>query len=732
MSESVLDSLNKEQKQAVLYNSGPLLVLAGAGTGKTRVLTSKIAYIIYNQLAYPSQILAVTFTNKAANEMKERVSRLVYSDVSNLWIGTFHSIAAKILRRHSDLVGLSSDFTIIDPDDQKRLIKQVMLEFNLDIKEFPPKNFAHKINQWKDKGYLPLHVKNSFFDKRHYPRIKDIYSTYQDRLKKLNACDFGDLLLYNVEIFRNNPSILSIYLDKFRYILVDEYQDTNAVQHTWLKFISGSGVKSIINICCVGDDDQSIYGWRGAEIENILRFEKDYKGTKIVRLERNYRSTGNILDLASSLITNNNRRHKKVLWTERDNRGEKVEVHSFPDDRSETSSIAFKIKSLKGENRDYKDMAILIRAGYQTRIFEEVFMSMAIPYKIIGGLKFYERREIKDCIAYLRLVKNPNDVLAFERIVNVPKRGVGAVTVNKILQRMKETNMPVLDTVVFMCREGSIKGKARDALRKFADCVLKWNSLMDSEELTKFVKDALEEFGYIQYLKTEKNEEAKARCENVEEFVKSLEDFESLDEFLEYVSLVNENKQKNTSKDAVNIMTIHSAKGLEFDTVFLPAWEEGIFPSPKSVEKRDGLEEERRLAYVAITRTKKNLSISYAKRRYGFGEIHLATPSRFIAELPSGNILRKDMDLSGSDDAYNYVSNLQTNDSYLGKFRYRKYKAKKKYTPKINEKTLAKMVRHDVFGEGVIIARNGEKLTIAFKEVGLKTILKSFVEILKH
>jgi DNA helicase II / ATP-dependent DNA helicase PcrA len=741
-----LTSLNVEQKEAVLHNEGPLLILAGAGTGKTRVLTSRIANLIYNGFASPFQILAVTFTNKAANEMKERIGNLIYGDVSNLWIGTFHSIAAKILRRHCEILGLKPDFTIIDPDDQTRLIKKIMEDFRIDIKEFLPKNYTHKINEWKDKGYTPEYIKNSYFDKKYYPDLRDVYSQYQTRLKQLNVCDFGDLLLYNVELFQAFPEILAIYLDKFKYTLVDEYQDTNAIQHIWLQLISGLNKKKVVNICCVGDDDQSIYGWRGAKIENILKFENDYKKTKIIRLERNYRSTSNILEIASSLITNNNNRHEKTLWTKSENQGEKVTVFCFVDDRDEARSTANEIQGLIKQKLDYKDIAILVRAGYQTRLFEESFMSLAIPYKIVGGLKFYERREIKDCIAYLRLIKNPADGLAFERIVNLPKRGIGSVTLSKIFEQSKKGGLNFLESAKTLCDFGEIKGGTKEILMNFVDSLYKWHNLIDNISHTELASKALEEFGYLEYVKNEKDENAKARLENIEEFIRGLEEFENLGDFLEYVSLVNDPKNQNDLPNSVNVMTIHAAKGLEFDTVFLPGWEEGVFPSPKSTAESDRLEEERRLAYVAITRAKRKLYISYARRRYTFGEVQVTTASRFLQELPKKNILEVNKGVLTSDDeVLDYVNSLENDEIFLTKKHFYskdiEYKRKNYYRKAkkislqdnvfLNKKTMAKMVSHKIFGDGVILSEFSGKCKVAFKNGGIKTILKSFLEIKK-
>ena len=730
----ILDSLNKEQKEAVLYNDGPLLVLAGAGTGKTRVLTSKIAYLLDTGQAYPSEILAVTFTNKASREMQERVANMLMKDVSSMWLGTFHAIGNKILRRHAELVGLTSDFTIIDPDDQNRLIKQIMIDLDIDIKDFPVKNYVNKINEWKDRGIAWNAIINLAIDTNYFPDIKEIYRIYQERCKKLNVCDFGDLLLYNVEIFKNNKDILNNYINKFQYILVDEYQDTNSIQHTWLKMIAGVGIKDNINITCVGDDDQSIYGWRGAEIENILRFEKDFKNTKIVRLERNYRSTSNILSVASAVIANNKDRHEKTLWTDTKNAGEKVYLNCFDRDKEEAYAIASEIIDLI-KDIEYKDIAILVRAGYQTRIFEEVFIAQSIPYKIVGGFKFYDRKEIKDCIAYLKLVKNPSDFLAFERIINVPRRGVGTVTLSKILEEVKGRKVNILDVCESLCVSGILKGKTADNIIKFVCEVREWIRDLSEINHVELARKIIEESGYLDSLIAEKTDESKSAIENINEFIRSLGEFQSLSEFLEYISLVND-KTNSVNDNSVNLMTIHSAKGLEFDTVFLPGWEEGIFPSPRSVDERNGLEEERRLAYVAITRAKNRLTISYAKTRYEYGEIKTMQPSRFIKELPEENLnISNSVKFVDEDEEYNQERVGKYNNYYTPKgYNKKKYD----YDDILNDgeeivevpqvKNVARRVVHPTFGEGVVIRTDGKKLTIAFKSVGVKTIIESFVK----
>ena len=732
----ILESLNKEQKEAVLKTDGAVLVLAGAGTGKTRVLTSKIAFLLQSGLCYPSEILAVTFTNKASREMQERVANLLGKDISPIWLGTFHSIANKILRQHCELVGLTSDYTIMDPDDQNRLIKQIMIDLEVDTKEYPVKNYVNKINEWKDKGITCDKVLDLGIDFNYYPEIKEIYKIYQDRCKTLNACDFGDLLLLNVEIFKKNKDVLMSYVGKFKYILVDEYQDTNSIQHTWLKLISGLGLKEEVNITCVGDDDQSIYGWRGAEIENILKFEKEFKNTKIIKLERNYRSTSNILNVASGIISYNKDRHKKTLWTDSKNIGNKVSLTCFDSDREEAITIANDIINIC-DKIEYKDIAVLIRAGYQTRIFEEAFISQSIPYKIVGGFKFYDRKEIKDCIAYLRLVKNHFDVLAFERIINVPRRGIGSVALSKIMQEVKGDKKDILDVCEAVCWNGQIKGKTAENLLDFVNKIRKYSNEVSIKDHITLSKEIIYGVGYIESLQTEKTDESKSAIENINEFIRGLAEFSSLGEFLEYISLVND-KTNSTNDNSVNLMTIHSAKGLEFDLVFLPGWEEGVFPSPRSVDERNGLEEERRLAYVAITRAKNNLKISYSKTRYEYGEFKTTQVSRFIKELPEEYLETHNINFISQEE----LEDEDYSNSRVG--RYRNYYQPKNFNKKDDDdfiiskdtpvkplQNLAKRVLHPTFGEGVVIRKEGKKLTIAFKNGGLKTIIEDFVKILE-
>ena len=732
---NILDELNIEQKEAVIYNDGPLLVLAGAGTGKTKVLISKIAYLLETGQAYPSEILAVTFTNKAAREMQERVANILMKDISSMWLSTFHSIANRILRQHAELVYLTPDFTIMDPDDQKRLLKQILLDFNIDIKEYPVKNYVNKINEWKDKGYTSDDVLNFNTDFNYFPDIKEVYREYQERCKKLNVCDFGDLLLYNVEIFKQYPEVLQNYINKFSYILVDEYQDTNAIQNTWLKMISGLGVKDNIFITCVGDDDQSIYGWRGAEIKNILNFEKDFENTKIIRLERNYRSTSNILSVASAVIANNKDRHKKTLWTDTNNIGDKVCLECFERDKEEVYAISSKVLDLI-KDIQYKDIAILVRAGYQTRIFEEIFISQSIPYRIVGGFKFYDRKEIKDSIAYLKLVKNPADFLAFERIINVPRRGIGNVTMNKILNEIKGQKVNILDVCEDLCIREIIKGKTAENILQFINDIREWHKQLSEKDHITLTREILYDSGYIDSLIDEKTDESKSALENINEFIRGLAEFQSLSEFLEYVSLATD-KTDSINNNSVNIMTIHSAKGLEFDTVFLPGWEEGIFPSPKSVDERNGLEEERRLAYVAITRAKKKLFISYSKIRFDYNELRTTQPSRFIKELPDNNLdfINKDVfeeRYVNEDEEYENQRVGRYNNYYTPKNNSYSFDDDGEPVIQRNEeftmKNVAKRVVHPTFGEGVVIKTDGKKLTIAFKTCGVKTIIQDFVK----
>lgn len=704
-------TLNYPQNQAVNTTSGPLLVLAGAGTGKTKVLTSRIIHIVNSYLASPYQILAVTFTNKAAAEMKKRIAETIGDQANNLWMGTFHSVAARILRRHPEVVGLRSDFTIIDDDDQTRLLKQILLDMNIDAKQFAPKAYLNRISRLKDKVMSPEALDSSGFEVA-LPKLKEVYQAYQSRLKSMNSVDFGDLLLHNLEIFKAAPGVLEYYQDKFRYILVDEYQDTNNAQYQWLLMLSDVHK----NICCVGDDDQSIYSWRGANIANILRFEKDFSDSKVIRLEQNYRSTSYILDAAHSVISKNKERHGKKLWTDK-GQGEKVKLMSFNDDRMEAMAVA---KAIRAAKYKQNEIAILVRAGYQTRPFEETFIQNSIPYRVIGGMKFYERLEVRDAIAYLRICANPDDDLALNRIINVPKRGVGDAVLASLRDEARNQGISLFAAIQ---RSESIKGKARDSLKMLVGIIEMAQKKVGQENLSDIAREVLNASGYISMWKLENTLEAQGRLENIEEFVSSLADFSSMVEFLEYVSLIEARDEKNL-QDAVSIMTVHAAKGLEFDLVFVPGLEDGIFPSARSVEERNGLEEERRLMYVAITRAKKELILSYAKSRYIFGDVQMQMPSRFLKELPQDEIEFEEVSFGGFASSNNYLSPSFFQKSFVA--------TKPVFQPTLQksfkeEGLIGKRVFHQKFGYGRVASQDGHKLEIEFEKTGIKTVMKDFV-----
>lgn len=718
--QEILENLNKEQLEAVLYNDGPLLLLAGAGTGKTRVLTSKIAYIIKNHMALSSEILAVTFTNKAANEMKDRVAKTTNLDVNNMWINTFHSIAARILRVHGDFINIEKNFIIIDQDEQITLIKQIMKEIGIDIKEHNPKHYVEIISKKKDGTYK---------NKNNYEpyMLDEVFIKYQDKLRQMKMCDFSDLLLLNLRLFSEHLDIKNYYNKKFRYILVDEYQDTNSMQHKWLKFISGVENNDLVKITCVGDDDQSIYGWRGAELKNILNFTNDYKKAKIIKLEKNYRSTKNILEAASYLISNNKNRHNKKLYSNNDKDNEKIRIIICNEAKQEATFIANEIEDIKKRLQDieYRNFGILVRASYQTRILEDVFLKYSIPYRVIGGLKFYDRKEIKDCIAYLKFICNTSDSLSFERIINVPRRGVGNATVSKIIDFASENNLDYLSSIENLCSNQAIKGKTKEELIKFTKIVKEWIREVKTATPKNIMQIILTETGYREFITRDNDFESKTKLENIDELLSTLNDFTDISEFLEYISLISDNNEK-INFDSVNIMTIHSAKGLEFDTVFLPNWQEGIFPNPKSVNEINTIEEERRLAYVALTRAKSRLYISCSKYEYDHGEISAISPSRFINELPEKNVEVIDV----SSDNYYY------DNYYKNKNNYKKnYFNNSKNIKSINNKEnmtsgLVKKCLHKKFGIGYIKKEEKDKLTILFEKAGEKIIMKDFVEIL--
>ena len=631
------NNLNENQKEAVSHLNGPLLIVAGAGSGKTRVLTSRIAHIIRKNKAFPNQILAVTFTNKAAKEMQIRVSKLLKKEATGLpWLGTFHSISAKLLRKHAAAVGLKSNFSIMDQEDQIKLIKNICKAENVDIKKISPKYILAIIDKWKNKGFYP----NDVTLKRKDPLEKNflnIYKIYQQKLIDLNAADFSDLILHTVKIFEKYKDISEMYSKKFKYILVDEYQDTNFIQSEWLKHLA----KYNQNICCVGDDDQSIYSWRGAEIKNFLEFDKIYENTKIIRLEKNYRSTQNILNVASKLIENNQNRVGKNLFSNQDE-GELISLNCFRNAKDEAIDIGSEIEFLK-KKYSLNEMAILVRAIFQTREFEERFLKVGIPYRIIGGTKFYERAEIKDCVAYLRSVYQPLDDLSFERIINVPKRSIGDTTIKLINEYAKKSYLSLETSSRKLIEENKIKPKTKIGLNSLLNFLEKWrNDLKNKTNHNKLLQIILDESGYSEMLKNKKDLENENRLENIKELLNAMKEFDNLESFLEHVALATSLDQ-DWKGEKVNLMTMHASKGLEFDIVFLPGWEEGLFPHQKSIEEKgeNGLEEERRLAYVGITRAKRLAKISFSMNRYYQGDWMDSMASRFIDELPDEHVKKE-------------------------------------------------------------------------------------------
>ena len=635
-----INELNEKQKEAVFYLDGPLLIVAGAGSGKTKVLTSRIAHIINNNKAFPNQIMAVTFTNKAASEMKDRVSKILKKKAIGLsWLGTFHSICAKLLRKHAQAVGLNYNFTIIDQDDQIRLIKNICKSENVDTKKISPKFILSTIDKWKNNGWYPDDVilkKKDVLEKG----FLNIYKIYQNKLIDLNTCDFSDLILHCVKIFEKNEDIVEMYSKNFKFILVDEYQDTNSIQSKWLNYLA----KFNKNICCVGDDDQSIYSWRGAEIKNFLEFDKIYENTKIIRLEKNYRSTQNILSVASKLISHNENRVGKNLYTNGEE-GELVSLNCYRNGKDEAVGVGDQIEDLK-EKVSYNNIAILVRAIFQTREFEERFLKIGIPYRIIGGTKFYERAEIKDCVAYLRVIYQKKDDLSFERILNVPKRSIGDTTLKLINETAKKNITNLEDASRFLLENNKIKPKTKVGLSNLLNLLLKWRNDLNIKKINhvKLLQLILDESGYSQMLKNKKDLENENRLENIKELLNAMKEFDNLESFLDHVSLATSLDQ-NWENQKVNLMTIHASKGLEFDVVFLPGWEEGLFPHQKSIEEKGekGLEEERRLAYVGITRSKQIANISFSMNRFYQGDWIDSMSSRFIDELPDKNIKKNNL-----------------------------------------------------------------------------------------
>ncbi len=730
--KNYLDFLNTEQFKAVTETEGSLLVLAGAGSGKTRVLTYKILHLLVEKKALPREILAVTFTNKAALEMKNRVSSLLKRSVDKMWIGTFHSLSAKILRTNCKSIGLKSNFIIIDSDDQLKLIKQICERENIDLKDQTPKFYQNVINKYKNKN---IHYSTLMNSKRNDKNIYRVYKIYQEEMLRLNCVDFGDLIIYCLKIFKDNNAGLT-YKKLFKYILVDEFQDINKVQQIWLEYLYNYHK----NICCVGDDDQSIYSWRGADINNLLNFESNFSKAKIIRLEQNYRSTQNILKCASSLIENNSGRYGKELWSKND-KGEKTLISGFWETKEEAMFVSDEIEKLILKKTPFNEISILFRVAAHTRSFEERFINLGLPYKIIGGLRFYERKEIKDVIAYLRLLNNLDDNLAFERIINVPKRGIGKTTISKIHDISRNKNLSMFDASKFFVEQSS--GNPKNELIEFIQKFNKWNKLKNNVDHVDLTQMILEDSNYIQYLENEeknlKNPENLNRIENIKEFIESLKDFENLEGFLEHVSLVMENIT-NTSNQTISLMTMHSAKGLEFDYVFLAGWEEGVFPSLKSIEElgKSGLEEERRLAYVALTRARKKIHITYVNQnRYSYISHDHNLPSRFIEELPKDLIEIKDSNYINEDNFLNNFYSSQEDDFNQitpGRKRIISNLKKKEIEWDLNQDMSNQYVKigtkvfHQKYGYGKIIFIDGDKADVDFNKSSKKKVFIKYLE----
>ena len=740
-----LQGLNPEQQEAVETLEGPLLVLAGAGTGKTRVLTTRLAHILATGSAWPSQILAVTFTNKAAREMQERIGSLVGSAVEGMtWLGTFHSIGAKILRRHAALVGLRPGFTILDTDDQIRLLKQLIAAHNIDDQRGPARMLASEIDDWKNRGLTPDKVPAGEAQTFANGRGRDLYREYQERLKALNAADFGDLLLDCLRLFQENPAVLAEYQRRFRYMLVDEYQDTNVAQYLWLRLLA----QGHRNICCVGDDDQSIYGWRGAEVDNILRFEKDFPGARVIRLERNYRSTPHILAAASGLIARNESRLGKTLRTHLEE-GEKIVVRGHWDSDEEARAIGDDIESLHGRGEKLDSVAILVRASFQMRAFEDRFVTIGLPYRVVGGPRFYERQEIRDALAYLRVVASPDHDLAFERIVNVPKRGLGESSLKKMHALARAEGISLFAAAEGLGGSDELPGKARKSLADLVTAFGRWRGLLAGLPHTELAGIVLDESGYTEMWQQDKSPEAPGRLDNLKELVRSMASFETLTGFLDHVSLVMDTDAA-ASGEKVNIMTLHSAKGLEFTSVFLPGWEEGLFPHQRALDEngRAGLEEERRLAYVGLTRARVRAVVSFVQNRRTYNLWQSALPSRFIDELPEENVDVEPMSTSyggyglGSsrfETAQPFQNTYATPGWQRAKQVWERGEALRSTPHLIEGELVAKdtgaapfelgeRVFHQKFGYGLVTAIDGNKLTVDFEKAGEKRVIDSFVE----
>ncbi len=712
-----MEGLNPEQHEAVTTTEGPVLVLSGAGTGKTRVLTTRLAYIMARRLAKPWHCLAVTFTNRAAREMRERVVAMVGPEAEGMWLGTFHALCLRILRRSADAVGLKSGFSILDADDQMRLLKQIMAESGVDFKKLPPQAVMGTIQRWKDQGLTPDKVPAA-----ENPAALGFYRTYQERLKAANAVDFGDLLLHCLTLFLTHPDVLAHYQAQFRYVLVDEYQDTNVAQYLWLRLLA----QKHRNICCVGDDDQSIYSWRGAEVGNILKFDKDFDGAKIIRLERNYRSTSRILEAASGLISHNDTRLGKTLrpGLKETEPVEKVVIRGLWDGAEEARVIVEEIESLQRSGHTLKEIAILVRAGFQTREFEERLIANGVPYAVIGGPRFYERMEVRDAMAYLRLVVSADDSLAFERILNTPKRGLGSAALQTIHLLARDQDISYPEAARRLCETDELRPAARKALGGLLEMLGRWRALLEGMEPAELAATVLAESGYEMMWKADKSLDAPGRLENLKELVATLENYTSLQEFLEHVALVMENDAAVT-EDRIFLMTLHSAKGLEFETVFLPGWEEGLFPHQRALDEGgvQGLEEERRLAYVGLTRGKKRAQISFAANRRIYNQWQSTLPSRFIDELPPSAVeVRSERGVYGAGRQASFVGSGSRSVSSVDR------PARERAEPVQSKYSVDMRVFHQKFGYGDIQAIDGNKLEILFDKAGLKKVIDSFVQ----
>ncbi|RZK00382.1 MAG: DNA helicase II [Novosphingobium sp.] len=751
--DPLLCGLNPPQREAVLTTEGPVLMLAGAGTGKTAALTARLAHLVRSRLAWPSEILCVTFTNKAAREMRERVGHLIGPAVEGMpWLGTFHSIAARMLRKHAELVGLQSNYTIIDTDDQLRLLKQLIQANDLDEKRWPARQLAGLIDRWKNRGINPDQLDAVENEAYANGRGQQFYKLYQERLKALNACDFGDLLLHMVNILRDHRDVLEQYQQRFKYVMVDEYQDTNQVQYLWLRLIA----QVRRNICVVGDDDQSIYSWRGAEVANILRFEKDFPGSKVIRLEQNYRSTPDILAAASGLICANSERLGKTLWTEQDG-GDRVRVIGVWDGPEEARRIGEEIERLEREGAPLDRIAILVRAQFQTRELEDRFITIGLNYKIIGGFRFYERAEIRDAMAYLRVIAQPSDDLAFERIYNTPKRGLGDKTLEKLHRHSRARGVPLALAAIEIADTDELPARARNTLLSLMRDFARWRDLAKSLSPAELARTLLDESGYTAALQAEKTAEASGRLENLAELARAMEEYETLGDFLEHVSLVMDNDAAD-DVEKVTIMTIHAAKGLEFDNVFLPGWEEGVFPSQRAMDEGGlaSLEEERRLAYVAITRARRRCTILHAANRRIYGQWTSSIPSRFIAELPEAHVEQETTLTGGASlwraqwsehsDPFADVARAQPSRTVTRGPGWQRAAAqmydptpKRLAEPSRSAASFAAKPRgdvgigvrvfHDKFGYGTVAAQEGNKLEIDFETGGRKRVIDSFVKL---